>query len=125
MGEDRPTVLVVEDDRATQEVLQEVLTEAGYDVALAPDGATALAQAQTGQVDLVLLDRGLPDMDGLEICRQLCAQDHSSSLPVIVLTWLGSAAQQAVGLAAGADDYLAKPPDINELVNRVHAQVHK
>ena len=122
MGQSRrPVVLVVEDDPAMFEVIRGALEPAGYEVASALDGAAGLARLEQGGVDLVLLDLGLPDMDGLAWCRAVRAREQAGYLPIIMLTGLVSQADRHAGFAAGADDYVAKPFQLEELHDRVGA----
>jgi len=118
--EDRPPgdrrVLVVEDDPTVREVVATYLEAAGLLVSQAGDGFEALAIAAATPPDLVVLDRMLPGVDGVEVCRRLRA---ASSVPVIMLTALGETDDRIEGLEAGADDYLAKPFSPRELVLRV------
>jgi CheY-like chemotaxis protein len=115
----RPVVLVVEDDTGTWNLLRDLLEPAGYAVESAPDGASALARLAAGGVELLLLDLMLPDLDGLELCRQVRAQPETADLPIIMLTALGSDAQRHAGFEAGADDYVTKPFNVQELLDRV------
>ena len=116
-------VLVVEDDPDISEPLVRALRREGYDVTLVTDGSSALASAAAGQTDLLLLDLGLPDMDGLDVCRTLRGQGNL--LPVIVLTARTGVPDFVVGLDAGADDYVAKPFRLAELLARVRAQLRR
>jgi DNA-binding response OmpR family regulator len=108
-------VLVVEDDDAIAEPLARGLEREGHDVLLAPTGAAALAAEG---YDVVLLDLGLPDLDGFEVCRRLRA---SSSVPIIVVTARGDEVDRVVGLELGADDYMVKPFGFRELLARIRA----
>ena len=115
-------VLIVDDDRALREALRRALTLAGYDTVLAADGEEALALAGTGP-DAVVLDVGLPGMDGLEVCRALRAS--GDRVPVLMLTARDAIADRIDGLDAGADDYLVKPFDVGELKARLRALVRR
>jgi DNA-binding response OmpR family regulator len=115
----RPLVLVVEDDRATRELLQERLGCAGYGVELAADGATALAYVEAGGLDLVLLDVNLPDLDGLEVCRRVRARQCEVYLPIIMVTGLSGEEHRNAGFTAGVDDYVTKPFRSADLLDRV------
>src|SRR5712692_2305937 len=114
-------VLVVEDDTALQEVLRDVLERAGYAVAIAADGAAGLQRVRDGGVALILLDLMLPEVDGLEVCRRLRDQEADTYTPIVMVTALAHAADRHAGFTAGADDYIAKPFDVDELLDRVHA----
>jgi DNA-binding response OmpR family regulator len=111
-------VLVVEDDTTVLEVASAYLTAAGFLVSTAVDGFDALTAVAERQPDLVVLDRMLPGIDGAEVCRRI---RESSSVPIILLTALGSTDDRIVGLEAGADDYLTKPFSPRELVLRVQS----
>jgi two-component system response regulator RegX3 len=112
-------VLVVEDERSLREALVEVLTRKGFEVEAVGDGASGLAAAVRGDIDLVLLDLTLPRMDGIEICRRV--RMERMALPILILTARGSEDERVKGLQAGADDYLVKPFGMNELLARVDA----
>jgi len=116
-------VLVAEDDPDISEPLVRALSREGYDVTLVTNGPAALTQALTGQTDLLVLDLGLPGMDGLEVCRSL--RGRGSTLPVLVLTARTDEADLVVGLDAGADDYVGKPFRLAELMARVRAQLRR
>jgi DNA-binding response OmpR family regulator len=111
-------VLLVEDDPRLADMLSEYLGEAGYRITVAGLGAAALQYIAGGGYDAVVLDLMLPDMDGLDVCRQLRA---TSDLPVLMLTARGDAVDRIVGLELGADDYLPKPFEPRELLARLRA----
>ena len=113
-----PNVLLVEDDRRLAEMVSEYLGEAGFSVSVAGDGRTGLARLAAEPCDAIVLDLMLPDMDGLEVCRQLRA---FSDVPVLMLTARGDAMDRVVGLEIGADDYLPKPFEPRELLARLRA----
>ena len=108
-------VLLVEDDDAIAEPLVKGLTREGYTTERVASGEAALAAAPA---DLVLLDLGLPDIDGYEVCRQLRAR---SAVPIIVITARGEEVDRVIGLELGADDYVVKPFGFRELVARIRA----
>jgi DNA-binding response OmpR family regulator len=114
-----PTVLVVDDDAVIRQVLRAALEGAGHTVAEAPDGPAALARIGARGVDLVLLDLMLPGMDGREVCRQVRATARGLYLPIIMVTALGADEDRHAGFAAGADDYVAKPFKIDDMLDRV------
>jgi EAL domain-containing protein (putative c-di-GMP-specific phosphodiesterase class I)/CheY-like chemotaxis protein len=116
-------VLVVDDDDDQRAIFHHVLTQAGIDCAGAPDAATARAEIATGTVGLVLLDCGLGPDDGLDVLRGLRAAATTATLPVILVTANGEIAARVAGLEAGANDFLIKPVDFQELVARVRAQL--
>ena len=109
-------LLVVEDDDGIAVPLVEGLVRAGYEVARAATGAEALAQV--GGVDLMVLDLGLPDIDGSEVCRKVRS---GSGLPIIVVSARGEESERVLALELGADDYLVKPFGMRELVARIRA----
>jgi two-component system phosphate regulon response regulator OmpR len=111
-------ILIVEDDPRLAEMLHEYLGQAGFRVSLASRGASALEQLASTQFDALVLDLGLPDMDGLDLCRQLRTK---SDTPVLMLTARGDATDRIVGLELGADDYLPKPFEPRELLARLRA----
>jgi two-component system phosphate regulon response regulator OmpR len=113
-----PKILLVEDDRRLAEMVSEYLGEAGFSVSVAGDGRTGLARLAAEPWDALVLDLMLPDMDGLEVCRQLRA---FSDVPVLMLTARGDAMDRVVGLEIGADDYLPKPFEPRELLARLRA----
>jgi two-component system, OmpR family, KDP operon response regulator KdpE len=118
----RHRILVVDDDRQLLRALRINLTTRGYDVVLAPDGATALAAASRQTPELVVLDLGLPDMDGVEVVEGLRGW---STVPVIVLSARDQEAAKVRALDAGADDYVTKPFGMDELLARVRAALRR
>jgi len=113
-------VLVVDDDPAIRRALERALSAEGYGVALAEDGEQALERvAFEPEPDLVLLDLGLPDIDGVKIVERLRADGNET--PILVLTARQALTDRVAGLDAGADDYLAKPFELDELLARVRA----
>jgi DNA-binding response OmpR family regulator len=116
-------LLVVEDDCALAEVLTYSLRQLGYAVDRADDGAAADTILRHEHFDLIVLDLGLPKLDGLEVLRRLRAQD--SPTPVLILSARDADEQRVQGLDSGADDYLVKPFSINELVARVRALLRR
>src|SRR3712207_6827520 len=116
-------VLLVEDDASIGEVLASSLRSHAYDVAWERTGAGGLARAAGGAVDLVLLDLGLPDLDGVEVCRQLRVAQPGCVL--VMLTARSAEMDVVVGLEAGADDYLVKPVRLAELHARIRAHLRR
>ncbi len=116
-----PVVLVVEDDAPNRVLLTHLLERAGYRAATASDGPSGLAAAFELAPDLVLLDVGLPGMDGLEIVRRLRADPRTVAMPVVLLTGHTSVEDVVAGLDAGADDFLAKPFHEAELLARLRS----
>lgn len=116
-------VLLVEDDEAIAAPLSRALGREGYDVTIEHSGPAALEQALEGSHDLLILDLGLPGMDGLEVCRQVRAR--GSDLAVLMLTARTDEVDFVVGLDAGADDYVGKPFRLAELMARVRALLRR
>ncbi len=112
------TVLVVDDDPQIRDVLGVALERAGYRTVMARDGAEGLAKAQAQRPDLAVLDIGLPEMDGLALCREIRAD---SDLPILFLTARSDEVDRILGLEMGGDDYVTKPFSPRELVARVRA----
>ena len=118
----RGTVLLVEDDYSMGTLVQDYLLHEEYRVVWVRDGAEALAEARRRTLALVLLDIGLPDIDGFDVCRTL---KGFSDVPVIMLTARGDEADRVAGLEIGADDYVAKPFSPRELMARVKAVLRR
>jgi two-component system response regulator QseB len=112
-------VLLVEDDPQLVTLLDGLLGEEGYDVDTAPDGHRGLHLGLTREYDVLVLDRGLPAIEGLDLLARL--RGHGVTTPVLVLSALGNPADRVAGLDAGAEDYLAKPFDVDELLARLRA----
>jgi DNA-binding response OmpR family regulator len=116
-------LLVVEDDETIGSLLRDGLTSHGHDVTWARGGRSALREATLAEYDLVLLDLGLPDLDGVEVCRQL--RIRQPGCVIVMLTARKDEMDVVVGLEAGADDYLTKPFRFAELRARVHAHLRR
>jgi len=116
-------ILIVDDDRSLRDALRRALVLGGYDTVSAPDGAGALAQVSTAAPDAVVLDVGLPDIDGLEVSRRLRAAGNR--IPILMLTARDAVEDRIDGLDAGADDYLVKPFDVGELKARLRALLRR
>ncbi|ASP37344.1 DNA-binding response regulator [Bacterioplanes sanyensis] len=116
-------VLIVEDDLALGEQLKQGLSATGADVSLATDGRDGLFQATELPYDVAVVDLGLPQLDGIELIRQLRAS--GSSLPVLILTARGGWKSKVDGLEAGGDDYMEKPFHIEELQARLRALLRR
>lgn len=112
-------LLLVEDDRQLATMLEEVLTDEGYAVDVARDGQRGLHLGLTRTYDLVVLDRGLPAIEGLDLLARL--RGRGVTTPTLVLSALGNPADRVAGLDAGAEDYLSKPFDLDELAARLRA----
>lgn len=121
-GEPRPTLLLVEDDRQLGPLLVEVLAE-HYAVTLARDGQAGLHRALVDHPDVLVIDRGLPGIEGLDLVRRL--RRSGLRAPVLVLTARGTVHDRVEGLDAGAEDYLVKPFDIEELLARLRALLRR
>ena len=111
------TVLIVEDDDRLMDALRAFLRKAGYGTACAADAAQAL-EALGSDTEVVLLDLGLPDMDGIELCRRI---RQRSGVPIIIATARSHVQERIRGLRAGADDFVVKPYNVRELVARIEA----
>jgi two-component system alkaline phosphatase synthesis response regulator PhoP len=116
------TILVVDDEPKITDLVRDYLVQSGYTVWTAGDGRSALAAAQEKKPDLILIDLGLPDMDGLDVTRSI---RRESDVPVIVLTARDEETDKIVGLELGADDYVTKPFSPKELVARVRAVLRR
>jgi two-component system response regulator MprA len=116
-------VLVVDDDRGLRDVLRRALSLSGYEVELAESGTGALTAVSSAVPDAMVLDIGLPDIDGLEVTRQL--RRDGNRLPVLMLTARDAVSDRIDGLDAGADDYLVKPFDVDELKARLRALMRR
>ncbi len=116
-------LLMVEDDFDLSGVLSRSLVQRGYEVLCCADGREALMLLRKRSFDVAVLDLTLPQLDGLEVLRRL--RDDGNRTPVLVLTARGAVSERVVGLQAGADDYLAKPFDLEELVARLQAMTRR
>jgi DNA-binding response OmpR family regulator len=122
LGGRDPRVLVVEDDEEIAQVLQRSLRLEGYDVRIAGDGEAALDQSVAFHPDLVILDLGLPKLDGIEVARRLRSSDD---VPILMLTARDALEARVEGLDSGADDYLVKPFERQELLARLRALLRR
>jgi DNA-binding response OmpR family regulator len=122
MVKDAGRVLVVDDEQALARLVADYLTRDGFDVAIAADGLAAMDAARDRTPDVVVLDLGLPGLDGVEVCRQLRT---FSDCYVIMLTARADEIDKLIGLSVGADDYVTKPFSPRELVARVHAVLRR
>jgi two-component system, OmpR family, response regulator RegX3 len=119
---ERPTILVVEDERSIAEPFASALTREGFDAVIAPTARAALELFHRHEPSLVLLDIGLPDGDGREVCREL---RRDSAVPIIMLTARGTETDRIVGLEIGADDYVVKPFSSGEVIARIRAVLRR
>jgi two-component system alkaline phosphatase synthesis response regulator PhoP len=117
--------MVVEDDRDIAELVGRHLEKAGFGVELLTAGRDALVAIGKRAPDLVVLDLMLPQVDGLEVCRAVRANEKTATIPIIMLTARADESERIVGLELGADDYIAKPFSPNELVARVRALLRR
>lgn len=117
------TVLLAEDDRAIRHALERALTLEGYEVTAVADGVEALAHAHRTPPDVLLLDVMMPGIDGLQVCRVLRAEGDRT--PILMLTALVETADRIAGLDAGADDYVVKPFDVEEVFARLRALLRR
>ena len=118
----RPRVLVVEDDTDIAGVLRRALDKEGYDVRVADDGEEALGAAADYEPDAVVLDLGLPRLDGVEVCRRL---REDGDVPILILTARDALESRVEGLDSGADDYLVKPFEREELLARIRSLLRR
>lgn len=112
-------VLIVEDELKVATFIKKGMQTQGFEVEVAPNGGEALNLFDRTPIDIVILDIGLPDMDGLEVCRRI--RQRNKNVPVLMLTALGTVADKISGFEVGTDDYLVKPFDFMELLVRVNA----
>jgi DNA-binding response OmpR family regulator len=115
-------ILVVDDEPSVTDLIAYNLRKALYDVQVAADGREALRLAREYQPDLILLDLMIPEVDGLDVCREL---RKSSSVPVIMITARGEEVDRVLGLEIGADDYVTKPFSVRELMSRIKAVLRR
>lgn len=116
-------MLLAEDDRAIRHALERALTLEGYHVTAVADGVEALAQAHRNPPDVLVLDVMMPGIDGLQVCRVLRAEGNRT--PILMLTALVETADRIAGLDAGADDYVVKPFDVEEVFARLRALLRR
>lgn len=121
-GVTRDRVLLVEDEASTAALLCAALSEAGYEVQVLADGRQVLPRVRRQPPDVVLLDLSLPGLDGFSVCRALRAE---SGVPVLMVTARGSTPDRIAGLSEGADDYLVKPVDPDELIARIRSVLRR
>ncbi len=121
----KESVLIVEDDRFIARLMQVELSASGYDVRVAPDGVAGLEAAFADTPDLALVDVMMPAMDGFELTRRLREDHRTEAMSIILVTARGLATDKLTGLAAGADDYIVKPFDNDELIARVRTTLRR
>lgn len=115
----RPLILVVDDEHDFRAIVGHVLDRGGYDVVAAGNGEDGLKMFGDYSPDLVVLDGNLPDMDGIEVCRRLRATEKGAKVPVVMCTVRSAVGTVGEGLAAGVTDYVVKPFEMDELLERV------
>ncbi len=118
-------IMIVEDNEDAQRYLGYSLRARGYEIVLAATAGQALEKVETMRPDLIILDVMLPDMDGVELCRQLRSRETASRLPIIIVSARTDVTDKVRGLQAGADDYVSKPVDLGELAARVAAHLER
>jgi DNA-binding response OmpR family regulator len=124
MASERSTILCVEDDPLVADVVQELLQAGGYTVDWVEDANEALLRLADQEYDLILLDVMLPGLDGRELCRRIRSHEGEIYVPIVMLTALTAGGDRHAAFAAGADDYVTKPFDAAELLDRVAVWVH-
>src|SRR6185295_20331785 len=122
-GNARGVIVVADDDRITRDLVARMLRAQGYEVEVVADGQAAVERVARGGVHLVLLDVLMPRLGGLEACRLLKGMTSGAFLPVVLVTVKTDSASRVEGLKIGADDYVCKPFDENELMARVEAML--
>ncbi|BAU11015.1 winged helix family two component transcriptional regulator [Leptolyngbya sp. NIES-3755] len=118
-------VLVVEDDLHLAEILTEALSDRAYSVDVVKDGESAWNWISTLSYDLIVLDVTLPKLDGISLCKRLRTEPNNGTTPVLMLTARDTVADKILGLDAGADDYMVKPFDLEELMARIRALLRR
>ena len=120
-----PCILIVEDEHAQMELLAYNVEAEGFRVLRATDGEEAMLIAQEDQPDLIILDWMLPNLSGIEACRQLKRKPETKNIPIVMLTARGQEEDRVRGLDTGADDYVVKPYSVNELMARIRAIIRR
>src|SRR6056297_19215 len=125
MGADQPVVLVVEDEPSQREILTYNLEAEGFRVARAENGEEALVLVAEEHPDIIVLDWMLPNLSGIEVCRQIKIRPETRHVPIIMLSARSEEVDRVRGLETGADDYVTKPYSVMELMARVRAQLRR
>jgi len=112
-------ILIIEDDPSALRLIQYTLEQEGYQVLAATNGLAGIRKAQNEELDLIVLDIMLPGIDGFEICHRLRAEPQTAQLPILMLSAKAQEVDKATGLKVGANDYITKPADPSEIINRV------
>jgi len=118
-------ILVVEDMESVVKLLRMLLEREGFEVTVAQDGLEALEAVRRDKPDLVLLDLLLPELDGLEVCRRIRHDPLTAHVPIIILSGKDEVADKVIGLEIGADDYITKPFEANELIARIKGRLRR
>lgn len=121
----KPRILIIDDDQAMTQVLSYNLDRDGYDVIISHDGQEGLREARTILPDLLILEVVLPTLDGLDVCRELRAEERTRDLPILMLTIKAEEADQIAGFSVGADDYVTKPFSMKVFLQRVRALLRR
>jgi DNA-binding response OmpR family regulator len=121
----KPSVLIVDDDPAALRMIEYIFRRANYAVHLASNGPVALSKVNEVKPDLVILDVMMPEVSGLEVCERLRAQPATAHLPIIMLSAKDQVDDKVDGFEAGADDYVSKPVDPQELLARAKALMQR
>ncbi|MEP1210033.1 MAG: phosphate regulon transcriptional regulator PhoB [Rhizobiaceae bacterium] len=121
----QPTVLIVEDETSQVELLKFNFEKSGYRALVAMDGEEGLLQAEEQTPDLIVLDWMLPELSGIEVCRQLKRNESTKAIPILMLTARGEESDKIRGLDTGADDFVVKPYSVKELLARARAMVRR
>jgi two-component system response regulator RpaA len=119
------SILLIEDDRDMRELVSGHLEHSGFDVQKAEDGIKGQALALQYSPDLILLDLMLPSVDGLTLCQRLRRDERTSNIPILMITALGGLKDKVTGFNSGADDYITKPFDLEELYVRIKALLRR
>lgn len=122
---ERPLVLIIDDEHDFRAICTHVLERGGYDTAAAADGTTGLAAFGDRRPDLVILDGNLPDLDGIEVCRRLRKLPGGAKVPVLMCTVRSAVVSIQDGLDAGVTDYVLKPFEMEDLLERVSGAIKK
>ena len=125
MSSDQPTVLVVEDEPAQREILSYNLESEGFRVVRAENGEDALVMVSEENPDIIVLDWMMPNVSGIEVCRQIKSRPETRNIPIIMLSARSEEVDKVRGLETGADDYMVKPYSVVELMARVRAQLRR
>ena len=116
-----PKIMVVDDDKGATNLLEEVLSAKGFEAVIVNESSKAIQMANSTKPDAFILDLMMPEPDGFKLCRMLRADANFKSTPILIVTALGDLDSRIVARGAGADDYLTKPFNIDELASRVQA----